>query len=455
MTTPPREPRRGRRSGRPTTGKTTGAKTTGGLPARAAALDLLSATLRRHRPLDESLDAHPGLEKLDGRDRAFARTLVATTLRRLGQIDALLVACIDRPLGHQNAVVEDVLRLGVCQLLFLETPAHAAVSTAVSLLKSRRRAGHGGLVNAVLRRLGREGADLLRGQDAARLNTPDWLWDSWSTAYGEETCRAIAEAHLGEPPLDISVKEDAPGWAGKLGATLLPTGSLRLTPSGPVQALPGFAEGAWWVQDAAAALPARLLGDVKDLRVVDLCAAPGGKTAQLAAAGARVTALDQSAGRLARLAKNMARLGLTVDTVTADAADWRPQEPADAVLLDAPCSATGTLRRHPDAAWLKRPQDIAALAALQDRLLDAAIAMLRPGGLLVYCTCSLQPEEGRERIARVTASGAPVEPVAIDPARIGGLAEAVEKDGTLRTLPHHLGTSGGMDGFFAACLRRR
>lgn len=460
MTTPPREPRRGKRPGRPTAGKATGGKTTGGkaaggLPARAAALDLLSATLRRHRPLDESLDAHPGLEKLDGRDRAFARTLVATTLRRLGQIDALLAACIDRPLGRQNAVVEDVLRLGVCQLLFLETPAHAAVSTAVSLLKSRRRAGHSGLVNAVLRRLGREGAGLIEGQDAARLNTPDWLWDSWSAAYGEETCRAIAEAHLGEPPLDISVKEDAAGWAGKLGATLLPTGSLRLIPGGPVQALPGFAEGAWWVQDAAAALPARLLGDVKDLRVVDLCAAPGGKTAQLAAAGAIVTALDQSAARLARLTENMARLGFTVETVAADATDWRPQEPADAVLLDAPCSATGTLRRHPDAAWLKRPQDVAALTALQDRLLDAAIAMLRPGGLLVYCTCSLQPEEGRERIARVTASGAPVEPVAVDPAGIGGFAEAVGRDGTLRTLPHHLGTSGGMDGFFAACLRRR
>ncbi len=445
MARPPRDSRDRKRSGPPADG----------LPARAAALDLLGTTLRRGRPLDDSLDSHPGLGKLEPRDRGFARTLVATTLRRLGQIDALLAACIDRPLGRQNAVVEDVLRLGTCQLLFLETPGHAAVSTAVALLKGRRRAGHAGLVNAVLRRLGREGAALRDAQDAARLNTPDWLWESWTAAYGAETCRRIAEAHLGEPPLDISVKDDAEDWAERLGATQLATGSLRLHPSGPIQALPGFDEGAWWVQDAAAALPARLLGEVTGLHVVDLCAAPGGKTAQLAAAGATVTAIDQSAARLERLAENMTRLGFAVETIAADATVWRPEKPVDAVLLDAPCSATGTLRRHPDASWLKRPEDIAALTALQDRLLDAASAMLRPGGRLVYCTCSLQPEEGRERITRLTDDGGAFERLSIDGRTIGGLGDCLDAEGNLRTLPHHLGAQGGMDGFFAACLRRR
>ena len=422
---------------------------------RAIALQLLEAVLRHGRPLDEALAEQRGLVALEARDRAFARTLVATALRRLGQIDALIARCLDRPLKARAAAVQDLLRLGACQLVFLGTPAHAAVSTSMTLAGGLRPGGYKGLVNAVLHRLAREGAALAEGQDAARLDTPDWLWESWSAAYGAETARAIAEAHLADPPLDLSVKRDAAAWAERLGARLLPGGMLRLPPgAGDVSRLPGYDEGAWWVQDVAAALPARLLGPVAGQQVIDLCAAPGGKTAQLAAAGARVTAVDRSEARLARLSENLGRLGLAADAVAADATEWRPEAPADAVLLDAPCSATGTLRRHPDIAHLKRPDQIAALAALQDKLLAAALDMAKPGGLVVYAVCSLQPEEGPERIARLLAGGAPAARAPIGPAELHGLTELLAPEGDLRTLPCHLTEDGGMDGFYACRLRR-
>ncbi len=423
--------------------------------SRAIALQLLRAVLRDGRPLDEALAAHPGLAALETRDRAFARTLVATTLRRLGQIDALLAHCLDRPLKRKLAEVQDVLRLGACQLAFLGTPAHAAVSTSVELATAQQTAGYRGLINAVLRRLDREHEDLVARQDAAKMNTPDWLWRSWSTAYGATTARAIAEAHLADPPLDLTVRRDAGDWAARLDARILPSGSLRLRPgAGDVSRLPGYKEGAWWVQDAAAALPARLLGAIAGRRVIDLCAAPGGKTAQLAAAGAEVTAVDRSPARLAQLEQNLVRLGLGAATVAADAATWRPAEPADAVLLDAPCSATGTLRRHPDIAQLKGPAEVAALSALQDRLLGAALEMAKPGGLVVYATCSLQPEEGPQRIAALLRSNAAAKRAPIDAAEVNGLDELVTTGGDLRTLPCHLAEAGGMDGFYACRLRR-
>lgn len=422
---------------------------------RAIALQLLQAVLNDGRPLDEALDKQPGLARLEARDRAFARILVATTLRRLGQIDALVAHCLERPLKRKLSEVQNLLRLGACQLAFLGTPAHAAVSTSVGLATSQQTAGYRGLINAVLRRLDREASELVARQDAARLNTPDWLWRSWSTAYGAAPARAIAEAHLADPPLDLTVRRDAEDWAVHLDARILPSGSLRLPPgAGDVSQLPGYQEGAWWVQDAAAALPARLLGAVAGRRVIDLCAAPGGKTAQLAAAGAEVTAVDRSSARLTQLEQNLARLGLRADSVAADATSWHPAEPADAILLDAPCSATGTLRRHPDIAYLKGPAEVATLSMLQDRLLLAALGMVKPGGLLVYATCSLQPEEGPQRIAALLESGAAVERAPIDGAELNGLDELVTGDGDLRTLPCHLSETGGMDGFYACRLRR-
>ena len=427
------------------------------LAPRALALELLSGVLRRNRPFDDLFEARASGPALAARDRGFVRLVVATALRRLGQLDAAIAAMLAKP-DPLKPEIQDLLRLGAAQLLFLDTPAHAAVNTTVDLTgASPVTLPYKKLVNAVMRRLGREGAALVAGQDAARLDTPEWLWSSWQAAYGEERARAIAQAHLCEAPLDLSLKNagDAALWAERLGAAVLPTGSLRRPAGGAVTELPGFAEGAWWVQDAAAALPARLLGDVAGRLVYDLCAAPGGKTAQLAAAGARVVAVDRAGPRLERLQANLARLGLSAETVTADAAGWNPGTLADAVLLDAPCSATGTIRRHPDIPHLKTRADVVKLAALQARLLARAVDLLRPGGLLVYTVCSLQPEEGERQIASLLGAGAPVCRLPVAPAEIGGLAEAVTPEGDVRTRPSQLAGSGGIDGFYMARLERR
>lgn len=419
------------------------------LAARRAVLQALHAVLHKRRPLDEALTGD-----LDGRDRAFAYLLVTTVLRRLGQIDAVIDGMVERRLPRSAMAVRDILRLGIGQLLFLETPAHAAVDTAVSLVADRGLDRFTGLVNAVLRRAARDRETLLDGQDAGRLNTPDWLWESWVAAYGETWTRAVAEAHMLEPTLDLTVKGDAKLWAQRLEAPLLPTGTLRLPIGGSVTDLPGFDAGAWWVQDAGAALAAPLLGDVKGARVLDLCAAPGGKTAQLAAAGAMVTAIDRSARRLDRVRENLARLRLEADCEVADGSVFEPETPYDAVLLDAPCSSTGTIRRHPDVARSKTQEDVTKLAALQQRLLDNAVGLVRPGGLIVYSTCSLQPEEGERQIARLLGNGAPVERVPVDPAEVGGLGEIINDVGEVRSLPCHAADWGGLDGFHIARLRR-
>lgn len=422
--------------------------------ARAVALALLEAVLGRKIPLDQALAESKPMAALAARDRAFARLLAATVLRRLGQIDDVLARFLAKPLPERAGSVRDVLRLGAAQLLFLETPPHAAVATAVELSESCGHPALKGLVNAVLRRLSREGAELVEKQDAARLNTPDWLWTSWVASYGGDIARQIALAHLKEAPLDLSVKADPGLWAEKLQAKLLPTGTLRREPGGAVDELPGYHEGAWWVQDAAAALPARLLGNVAGKTVADLCAAPGGKTAQLASLGARVLAVDRSGERLKRVRENLARLGLAAECVTADATSWRPAANLRFVLLDAPCSATGAIRRNPDVPHLKSPADVKRMAELQDRLLHAALSMLAPGGLLVYCTCSLESLEGPVRIEKLLAQGAPVSRRPVTAREIGGLAQCLSTAGDLRTLPCQLADEGGLDGFYACRLVR-
>ncbi len=420
--------------------------------ARDVALELIGAVLRRKRPLDDAIEDNRAMHELSGRDRAFARLLVATVLRRLGQIDALVADCLNMPLAPRAALVHDILRLGAGQLLFLRTPPHAAVATSVDLAQSHGFASHKGLVNAVLRRLSVEGPERVGEHDAPRLNTPDWLWRSWSGTYGGATARAIARAHLKEAPLDLTLRCDAEVWIAALEAVLLPTGTLRRAAGGALTTLPGYAEGAWWVQDAAAALPARLFGDVAGREVIDLCAAPGGKTAQLATAGARVTAVDRSTRRLERLVANLERLDLQVEAIGADALTWRPLHPVGAVLLDAPCSTTGAIRRHPDVPHLKLPEDVARLSVVQDNLLRAAIDMLKPGGTLVYCTCSLEPEEGPQRIAALQDAGAPLKRQRIEPDEIGAEPGWITEEGDLRTLPCHFGEYDGIDGFYCARL---
>lgn len=424
----------------------------GPLASRRVALEILTACLDKGQPLDDALAQHDGFAALDPRDRAFVRLLLATVLRRLGEIDEVLGAMIARPLDGPNAAARTILRLGAAQLLFLGTPPHAAVDTTVRLVEGIGLPHLKGLANAVLRRLDREGAAIVGDRDPGRLNTPRWLWESWVSSYGEEAARAIAAAHLIEAPLDIMPRSDTELWAGRLDAVVLPTGTLRRTAGGYIAELPGFAEGAWWVQDAAATLPVRLMGDVAGQRVADLCAAPGGKTMQLCALGAKVTAVDISPRRIKRLGENLARSGLSADLVTADASKWTPAEKFDAVLLDAPCSGTGTLRRHPDIAWLKDEEDVGRLTATQDRLLLHALDLLKPGGTLVYAVCSLQEDEGPARIDALLARERRAKLVPVTAAELPGLAEAASPAGDVRTLPSMWPERGGIDGFYIARL---
>jgi 16S rRNA (cytosine967-C5)-methyltransferase len=419
--------------------------------ARRLALDVLDRVLQG-QPFDETFAGHPALASLSPRDRAFARLLLTTTLRRLGQIDALLARLVATPPRSES--IRNLLRLGAAQLLFLDTPAHAAVAETVALCAHRHRSVTG-FANAVLRRIARDGKAGLEGQDAPRRNTPDWLWQSWSEAYGAARGAAIAAAHLAEPPLDLTVRQDVARWVKRLDAVRLFDHSVRRAIGGAIEQLPGYDEGAWWVQDAAAALPVRLLGDVAGRSVADLCAAPGGKTAQLCAGRAQVTAVEVSQKRAGRLRDNLARLRLDAEVVVADALAWRPSRLQDAVLLDAPCTATGTIRRHPDIAWHKTPADVAKMAELQGRLLAAAVEMVAPGGLLVYASCSLQPEEGPQVVEGALAAGVPLERVPVEMAELDGLPVDLTPDGDVRTLPCHLAEQGGLDGFFIARLRKR
>jgi len=433
-----------------------------GLAVRRLAAEIVEGVLRRHRALDELLDgagAPAALATLAERDRALTRALVAIVLRRLGTLRHVLQSLLARGTPAQAPRVETALLIGAAQILFLEVPDHAAVDLAVRLVQADRHAARfAGLVNAVLRRVAREGTTLLAGLHQAVLDTPDWLLARWIESYGEPTAHAIAVANSHEPALDLTVKSDPAAWAARLDGRVLPTGSVRTRAHGLVTALPGFAEGAWWVQDAAAGLPARLFGDVGGLRVADLCAAPGGKTAQLAAAGAAVIAVDRAPARLNRLRDNLARLSLQAELVCADVAEWTPGETFDAVLLDAPCSSTGTIRRHPDVPWLKHASDVATLATVQRRLIERAVALTRPGGRLVYCTCSLEPEENEAVIADLLAHHDDVRRAPIAAADVFGRAEFITSDGDLRTLPCHLPDAdsrfAGLDGFYAARLEK-
>jgi 16S rRNA (cytosine967-C5)-methyltransferase len=438
-----------------------------GLAARRIAADILDGVLHKHRTLDDQLDgagAHPGLKTLADRDRALMRRLVATILRRLGTLGHLLSRLLDRGIPTDAPRAQSALLIGAAQILWMDVPDHAAVDLSVRLVQSDRRAAkYAGLVNAVLRRCAREGQPLIDEVKSQNLDVPPWMLARWIGAYGETTARQMATAIGHEPSLDITVKSDAAQWASRLHGETLPTGTVRTLLQGSVTMLPGFTDGQWWVQDAAAALPARLFGDVAGKTIVDLCAAPGGKTAQLAQAGARVTAVDRSPARMVRLRDNLARLSLQADDVVTDAAEWPglgnggPGNGGfDGVLVDAPCTSTGTIRRHPDVAWLRQEADIAALSALQKRLLQRAVALLKPGGTLVYCTCSLEPEEGEQAVASLLAIEPDVRRVPIEAGEVAGLSEIVTENGDLRTLPCHLPHAdarlGGLDGFYAARL---
>ena len=425
--------------------------------ARDFAIAALIDVVFRRLPLDERLEKlgrEPEFQALSPSDRGLARAIASSAVRGLGLIRSQLAGRLAQGIPVSSGPLEAVLIAAVAQILFLDVPDYAAVDTAIDKLRADRRADrYVRLANAVLRSIARDRAAILDQLDPLTDNTPGWLAARWSAAYGVDTARAIAAAHLQTPPLDLSVKSDPEGWAARLGATLMPGGTLRLTGARNVPDLPGFAEGAWWVQDLAAALPARLFGALHGRRVLDLCAAPGGKTAELIARGAKVVAVDRSAPRLDRLKANLTRLGMAAETHVGDALTFHGG-PFEAILLDAPCSATGTIRRHPDVAWNKTLADIASLASLQSRLIDKAWSLLAPGGTLIYSTCSLEPEEGERQIDAFLSrtAGARIAPIEacelnIDPA-------LVTPQGTIRCLPCQYAAEGGLDGFFVARLVR-
>lgn len=434
-----------------------------GLAARQAAAKLLAAVIDARTPLDGMTDAahgHPQYRALDERDRGLVRAILNSALRHRRTIETLLAGKLDRPLPANAHALSHILHVGLAQVLFLDVPDSAAVDIAVEQAKADpRTARFAGLVNAVLRGVGREKETLLTVALASTRDAPDWFVKRLTAAYGGARADAILGAHRVEAPVDFTVKTDAAGWAERLGGIVTPTGSVRVgTLSGPVSGLPGYDDGAWWVQDAAAALPARLMGDIDGKRVADLCAAPGGKTAQLAQAGAQVTAVETSPNRMKRLATNLTRLGLKAELVQADLTTYEPSEQFDAILLDAPCSSTGTVRRHPDVVWTKTEADIAKLAEVQRRLLDAAWRLVKPGGRLVFSNCSLDPEEGERLVARFLAETPDVKVDPIRPDDALGISGFITPDGFLRTTPADMNLGepaiSGLDGFFAARFRK-
>ncbi|MER8857137.1 methyltransferase domain-containing protein [Mesorhizobium sp. M0757] len=434
-----------------------------GLAARKAAARLLSAVIDAKTPLDGLTDhenGHPQYKVLDLRDRGLVRAILVTALRYRMTIAGLLARRLEKPLPPNATALLHILHVAAAQILFLDIPDSAAVDLAVTHAKSDPRTQRfSGLVNGVLRTLARAKETELPAALAATDEAPKWFSDRLKAAYGAEMTRQILAAHRVEAPVDFTVKADPELWAEKLGGIVLPTGTVRVEKlSASVTELPGFSEGAWWVQDAAASFPARLFGDVKGLRVADLCAAPGGKTAQLILAGAKVTALDTSKNRLARLTQNLERLGLSAEIVQADLLKYQPAELFDAVLLDAPCSSTGTVRRHPDVPWTKTAADVEKLADLQAKLLARAVTLVKPGGRIVFSNCSLDPIEGEDLYRAFLAGSKTVADDPLQPGEIAGIDAFLTPQGTLRTTPADLdlGSPGvsGLDGFFAARMRR-
>ena len=390
----------------------------------------------------------------DSRDRAFANRLVTTALRRNGHLDTIIAALLERGLPKRAGLFAPLLYIGLCELLFIEgAAAHAAIDSAVTLLKADRRGGHlAKLLNATLRSAQRRSEEFTALPPETLI--PEPFRSAWRQLYGEDALLRFAEALVAGAPLDLSFKTDDPTLVDELQArpTLPPSARIE-TRDRIVGELPGYDAGAWWVQDVAATVPARLIDLPAGARVLDLCAAPGGKTAQLCAAGYTVTALDNDQTRLARLEANLARLGYGAEIICADAAEPLDLAPFDAILIDAPCSATGTFRRHPEVLINRRQKDIADRVGLQRRIVANAVPLLKPGGQLVFATCSLEPAEGEEQADWIARAFPNLTATALKPAERQMLAPALTSTARLRTHPGlvwpELGP-GGMDGFFVA-----
>jgi 16S rRNA (cytosine967-C5)-methyltransferase len=423
---------------------------TAGWQSRLAAGELVLAAMDGKRDFEVAMDQSRTFNRLEGPDRGFARAMAGAALRGLGRIDWALGGMVQRPLADIEPPLRALLRVGAAQLWMLGVAEHAAVSATVEAASRWHEARRGGgLINAVLRRATRE----REAWDNAPVTSvwPDWLAAKMKSALGPDRADAMALAQLEEPPIDLTLRAgvDADTWAERLEAEILPSGSLRLHGGGALASMPGYDEGAWWVQDSAAALPARLLGDVKGQAVADLCAAPGGKAMQLAAAGAKLSAIDLSRQRIVRLRENVERARLPMDIVEADARTWRPAQPLDAVLLDAPCSALGIIRRHPEGVWRRDPRDFVRFPQVQRALVDAAGEMLRPGGRLIYAVCTPVPEEGRDVIEGALATGG-WKRSAITADEVPGFEAALTGEGDLLTVT----PASRADAFYIARLAR-
>lgn len=425
-----------------------------GVAPRRGACALLIEVFERGKTLDEALRTCADFTSLEGHDRAFARAIASAAIRRRGALEFVVSKFLQKPLPENAPWARIILLAGAAELLLLSTPDYAAVNAAVALANGRARP-FAKLINAVLRRVAEKGPAMIAATPAD-VELPLWLWTRWRAAFGNDVAASLAQAHKDQPSIDLTIAKpaDAEAWAAKLGGAIIAPGSVRLPAQHEdITALEGFEDGAWWVQDCAATLPAKLFGDLAGKRVLDLCAAPGGKTMQLAAAGAHVTAVDRSGKRLEQVSDNLTRTKLQADVVEADGAAVQFEELFDAVLVDAPCTATGTLRRHPEAAWIKSPEDVAALQKTQLRLLRHAISLTKPGGTIVYCVCSLEPEEGPDIAAQILAGGG-VERSAIEAGEAGPFAEGLLPEGDLRVFPFMLAEQGGCDGFYMTRLKR-
>lgn len=445
-----------------------------GLAARKAAAAMLERIVDKHHNFETVADensGHAGYRALIAKDRALVRAILVTSLRHRGRLEFILASALDRKPPQKARHLLHTLHVAAAQILYMDIPDSAAVNLAVTALREdRRSARFGAMANAVLRRISREREEMLENANAWQLAFPKWLATDIRRDFGQEKAAAIAAMVAEEPFLDLTIRSDLPSdereqLISSMEGRLLTTGSLRLDTRMPVEKLPGYDEGLWWVQDAASALPARMLGSVDELQIADLCAAPGGKTAQLATSGAKVTSVDVSAIRLTRLRQNLSRLNLTAEIVEADILDWAPDQLFDAVLLDAPCSSTGTIRRHPDVLWVKSEDDIAKLADLQRRMISRSAEFLKPGGMLVYANCSLLKQEGEDIVAEIINNSADLELLPLKAGEISGIDQFVNRQGVLRTLPSDFLDSelaneklnarkGGMDGFFAARFRK-
>ena len=414
------------------------------LKPRQSAVRILDRVLNKGLTVDMAIEIENDYPTYSDSDRHFITLLILTTLRRLGQIDGALARVLKRPLPRKQQTVQHILRLSVAQSLFLKTPAYAVVNTAVGLTRKFHFDGLTGLVNAVLRHLNRL-ADPLEDLTNPAVNLPDWLYTSWKTAYGTEQADRIAHEILSPPALHISVRDNPHLWAERWQGTVLPTGSVRISATSP-EALDGFSEGCCWVQNASASVPAQLFTNIQGKKVADLCAAPGGKTAQLICRGAIVSAFDVSEKRLMRLKENMRRLGLDahVRTQTADILSLPNEAVFDAVLLDAPCSATGTIARHPEIKYHRTESDITRLADIQKKLLDKAVRLTKSGGEIVFATCSLQPQEGDAVVHSV------LDRADIIPPTDARWKPFLTPAGSLRFFP-----SDDFDGFYACLLRKK